>query len=121
MANPNLLSPTTITGKTAVLAATTSAADLLVNASGSGKAMRVNLVRATNLTGTAATVTLALFSAATGGTATNLAKTVSVPANTYLDLATRDSGLWLMEDRRLSVTAGTGSAIEVVCSYEEVS
>lgn len=121
MAAPNLLSPTTITGKTVVLAATTSASDLLVNASSSGKALKINSVIVTNITGSSATVTLQLYSAATGGTATHLAKTVSVAANTTTVLLGRSAPVWLEEDRRLSVTAGTGSALEVVCSYEDIS
>lgn len=121
MAAPNLLAPTTITGKTVVLAATTSSSNLLVNSSASGKALKVNAIVVTNVSASAATITLQLFSAASGGTATHLAKTRSIDASTTVTLLGRDIPVWLEEDRRLAVTAGTGSALEVVCSYEDIS
>lgn len=121
MAAPNLLLPSTITGKTVPLAVPASATNLLVNASASNKVLRVFTVVVANVTGTAASITLQLFNAATGGTAFNIAKSVSVAANSTMTLVSADTPIYLEENTRLSVTAGTASALEVICSYEDIS
>lgn len=121
MAAPNLLLPSNITGKVVTLAVPTSATNLLVNSSSSGKSLRVNSLVVANITGTAASITLQYFSAATGGTAFHIAKSVSVGANTTVTLISSNAPIYIEEDRRLSVTAGTASALEIVCSYEDIS
>lgn len=121
MAAPNLLTPTTITGKTVVLVATTSSSALLTNSSASGKALKVNGLIATNVSGSAATITIQLFSAATGGTATHLAKTLSLDSGVTVALLDKNRAVWLEEDRRIAATASASSAIELVCSYEDIS
>lgn len=121
MAAPNLLAPTTITGKTSGYTVTTSEADWIVNASNSGQALKINTIRIANITGTAATVTVKLYSSATGGTATDLATAVSVAANSTYTVVSKDTPLWLEEDRRLRIVAGTATALHAVCSYEQIS
>lgn len=121
MAAPNMLLPTTINGKTVPLAVPASATNLLVNASSSGKVLRVVSVLVANVTGTAASITLQYFNAATGGTAFNIAKSVTVAGNGTLVLVSAEAPVYLEENTRLSVTAGTASALEVVCSYEDIS
>lgn len=60
MAAPNLLSPTTITGKTTYVAlSTTNATSVLSNAASSGKVMKVNSLVVSNVDGTnAASITV---------------------------------------------------------------
>lgn len=122
MVAPNLAAPTTITGKTTYLTlANTSETTLLSNASSSNLALRVTAVTATNTTATAASITLTIYTAASGGTGHFMAGSISVPGNSSIVLVARDSSVWLEENRRLTVTAGTANAIAVVCSYEEVA
>jgi len=121
MVAPNLLSPTTITGKTAVLAITTSEANLLVNASDSNIAIKVNALNVVNNTNTAANLTVRIYNAATGGTAANLLKDFSVAGANRVQVITKDAPIWLEENRRIVVQAGTGAALEAVISYEEIT
>lgn len=60
MAAPNLRSPTTVTGKTELVGLTTSLGAVLSNGLSSGKVLKVNTVRAANISASNATVDLAL-------------------------------------------------------------
>lgn len=121
MAAPNMLLPSTVTGKTVALAVPASATNLLVNASASNKVLAVKSIIVSNVTGSAATITLQWFNAATGGTAFSLYRQVSIAGNTSMILTSAENPIYLEENTRLSVTAGTVSALEVVCSYEDIS
>jgi len=123
MTAPNLISPSTITGKTTYLSlADTSETILLSNSSSSGKALRVHSIYAANIDGTnAVSVTLKIYTAASGGTGYSLASTVSVPADSTIILVNKDAHIWLEEDRRLTITATAGGDLNVICSYEEIS
>jgi len=96
MAAPNLLSPTTINGKTVTVdLSTTSATSILSNAASSGKVLKINSLYVANVDGTSnAEITINYYSAA------------------YI---------YLEEDRSLGATAGTSSDLKVVCSYEDIS
>ena len=54
MAAPNIVNVTTITGKTAVLAVTTSATAIVTNSAASGKVFKVNALYVSNVDGAAA-------------------------------------------------------------------
>ncbi len=59
MAAPNIIAPTTILGKTAVLAITTAATAIVTNSAASGKVLKIDQLLITNVNGTAnATVTI---------------------------------------------------------------
>lgn len=123
MAAPNLSAPNTITGKTTYLTlANTNETDLLVNASSSGKALRVTNVMFVNIDGTAAVDgSMTIYTAASGGTGHKVANTVTVPADSSIVVLSRENSVWLEEDRRLTVQASAASDLAVICSYEEVA
>jgi hypothetical protein len=124
MAAPNLLSPTTITGKSVTVnLSTTSATSILSNAASSGKVLKVNSLYVANVDGTsAADITINYYSAAAlGGTATQIVSTVSVPADATLVVIDRDAYIYLEEDTSLGATAGTANDLKIVCSYEDIS
>ena len=124
MAAPNLLSPTTINGKTVTVdLSSTSATSILSNAASSGKVLKVNSLYVANVDGTSnAEITINYYSAASlGGTATQIVSTVAVPADATLVVIDKDAYIYLEEDRSLGATAGTSSDLKVVCSYEEIS
>lgn len=122
MAAPNLAAPTTITGKLAYVSpANTSETTLLTNAASSGLALRVTSLLAANTSASAADITVTVYSAASGGTGYKIANTVTVPAKATIVILGRDSSIWLEEDRRITVTLGTSSAITVTCGYEQVA
>lgn len=124
MAAPNIVNVTTITGKSATVAlSTTSQTTLVSNAAASGKVFKINMIQVANVDGTnAADVTVDLHSAAAGGgTAYSLVSTISVPADASLVVLDKSTALYLEEDRSITATAGTASDLEVIISYEEIS
>lgn len=124
MAAPNLLSPTTITGKTAYVSlSTTNATSILSNAASSGKVLKVNSLIVANVDGTnAASITVSLYSAAAlGGTAYKIANTITVPADASLVVVDKTSMLYLEEDKSLGAVASAAGDLEIICSYEEIA
>ena len=123
MAAPNLVSPTTINGKTVTVnLTTTSATSVLSNAASSGKVLKVNALYVANTTASNATITINQYSAAAlGGTAFPIASAIIVPANATLVVIDKDAYVYLEENTSLGATAGTSNALQIVCSYEDIS
>lgn len=123
MAAPNLINPTTITGKTTYLTlANTTETTLLTNAASSNKALRIVSIYAANIDGVVSVdCTLDIYDAATGGTGYPIVNTVTIPADATVVLVGKDAPIWLEENRRLTVQASAGGDLTIVCSYEEVS
>ena len=123
MAAPNLLGATTITGKTSGTSlTTTSATSVLSNAASSGKCLKINTLNVANTTASNATITVSYYNAAAiGGTAFQLIGGVVVPANSTLNVIDKSSQYYLEENTSLGATAGTGSALVVTVSYEDIS
>ena len=124
MANPNIVNVTDIRGKTAVVDLSTTNATLVVeNAASSGKIFKLNSIIVSNVDGTSeANVTVSLYSEDNiGGTATEIVSTVSVPADSSLVVISKDTSIYLEEDKSIGATASAASDLKVVCSYEEIS
>ena len=117
MAAPNIVNVTTIIGKTAVQQVTTSATAIVTNSSGSNKVFKINALYVANVDGTnAADISVALFRSSVSY---EIAHTVSVPADTTLDVISKS--IYLEEGDELRLTASANSDLEAVCSYEEIS
>ncbi len=123
MAAPNLVSPTTINGKTVTVnLTTTNDTSLLANASGTSKALKINSIYVANTTATAAAITVNYYTTnSISGTAIPIASAIIVPANATLVVVDKDAYVYLEEDRLIGVKAGTANALQVVCSYEDIS
>jgi len=124
MAAPNIVNVSTIIGKSATIALTTTSATTLVsNAASSGKVFKINMIQIANVDGTnAADVTVDMHSAASGGgTAYSLVATVSVPADASLIALDKSTALYLEEDKSITATASAANDLEVIVSYEEIS
>ena len=124
MAAPNIVNISTLTGKTVVTNLTTaSATSVLSNAASSGKVFRLLMLRVVNVDGyNSVNITANLYSEDDiGGTATELIQSKGLGTNTYLDIITRDSPLYLEEDRSLGVTASAANDAKVIVTYEEIS
>lgn len=123
MAAPNIVNIASMYGRVTYLApANTTANTLLSNAASSGLLYRVNSLTATNVTATAAVTTVSINSAAAGGgTAYRIAYQITVPAYSSLVLIDKNGYQNLPEDSSIVVTSGTSSAIEYVCSYDEIA
>lgn len=117
MAAPNVVNVVTITGKTAVQIIGTSPTAIVTNAAASGKVLKVNALYISNVDGTnAADVTVDLFRASV---AYRIASTVSVPADSTLDIISKS--FYLEEGDSLRLTASVALDLEGVASYEEIS
>ena len=124
MANPNIVNVTSILGKSTTLAlSTTAGAVLLANSSTSGKVFKINTILASNVDGTNdGAVTIAFNTDAGGtGTSTELASTITVPADATLVVLGKDTSFYLEENRSIVGNANAASTIEVLISYEDIS
>ena len=131
MANPNIVNVTAIYGKTLTLTPSgTTAVVLLPNPSSSGKVIKVNSLVVSNVDGVnAVDCTVSFYtdgdvasgSAPSGGTAFPIASTISVPADASLIVIDKSTGIYLEEDRSITVTSGTASKLTYVISYEEIN
>lgn len=124
MANPNIVSVTSILGNTTYLTpANTSANVLLSNAASSGDVLKINQIVCANVDGTsAANCTVTVNSAAAGGgTAYPIVSTVSVPADASLIVVDKTTAIYLMENQSIVVTSGTANDLTFTISYEAIS
>jgi hypothetical protein len=119
MAAPNLKSPTTILGRTARYAVTTTLADALANAAASGKALKINSIFCANVDGTAsAEISVSLYN---GTTDFYIAKTITVPADATQILSTKETYFYLEEGDSIRAQASADSDLEIIVGYEEFS
>lgn len=124
MANPNIVNVTDIRGKTSVVDLSTTNATLVVeNPASSNKVFKINSLYVSNVDGSSpAEITVSLYSEDNiGGTATQLVSTVVVPADATLIVISKDTAIYLEEDKSIGATASAASDLKVVCSYEEIS
>jgi hypothetical protein len=130
MANPNIISATTINGVTTYYTPSgTTAVVLLANAASSGKVYKINQIVCANTTTSAANATVSIYtngavaqgSAPSGGTAYPVVSAVSVPANASLICVDKTTAIYLQEGTSISITSGTASALTFSISYEDIS
>ena len=124
MTAPNIVNITSMLGKTDTTSlTTTSATSVLENAVGSNKVLRVTLVRAVNIDGSnAADVTIAYYTQDNlGGTAMELVQAKNVNANTFFDVVTKDTPIYLEEDKSLGATASAANDLKIIVTYEEIT
>jgi len=119
MAAPNLKAPTSITGKTARYAVTTTLAAALSNAAASGKVLKINSIFCANVDGSsAADISVSIYD---GTTDSYLAKTIAVPADATQILSTKETYFYLEEGDSLRALASADSDLELVIGYEEIA
>jgi hypothetical protein len=123
MAAPNLLSLTTVTGKSAGLKLTTNAQNIVENSAASGKVYRVKSLYITNVDGTnTSEVVIRYYDAddsAGGGTNFNLTKTLTVPVDATIDIISKE--IYLEEGDNINLSAQDSGDLHAICSWEEVS
>jgi len=123
MANPNIVSVSSMYVSTTYLVPTgTSATTWTGLTPASGSVTKIDSIAATNVTGTAATITLSINSAtAGGGTAYRIAYQISVPGNTTLMIVDKSNPIYVGEGQSIVATSGTSSSIELVASIETLT
>ena len=119
MAAPNIISATSIYGKTTAAALdTTLTTSLLANAASSNKLLKLNSIIVANKDGTSgADVTISWYN---GSADFYLAYTVSVPADSTLVVLGKDSPIYLEEGQSIRGGASANGDLDVIISYEEL-
>ena len=126
MAAPNIVNVATITGVTtwkagiSTLPGTPSV--VVSNAASSGKVIKINSLVAVSV-GSTTGVTVKLYTEAAGaGASVAIADTISVPENSSLAVISKETSLYLEEDKSIAVYKQNNEGdIDVVCSYEDIS
>jgi hypothetical protein len=124
MAAPNIVNVVNIIGKTAVANLSSNTATSIVsNAANSNTVFKINSLYVSNVDGeNNAEITISIYSEdEIGGTATEICKTVVVPADATLVVIDKNSSIYLEEDRSIGAIAGVENDLKVICSYEEIS
>jgi hypothetical protein len=123
MANPNIVNVTSIYGNTSYLIpSTTGVTTWTALTPASGTVNKIDNIVAANVTSSAATVTVSINSAVSGGgTAYRIAYQISVPPNASLIIADKTTAFYVGEAQSIVVTVGTSSAIELTASYEAIT
>ena len=123
MANPNIVSVTSIVGNSLTVAVGTSATQLASNAASSGKVFKINSILIANIDGTsAADVTVNIYSAAAlGGTGLAIASTISVPADESLIITDKTTAFYLLENQSIGALASASGDLVATISFEEIT
>ena len=119
MAAPNIVNVSNILGRTVGAALTTSSADILTNTTSSNKVFKVNAIYVANIDGANnADVTVGFFDASATATY-KLAHTITVPADSTLDVLSK--AIYLEEGDKITALASANTRLEIVVSFEEIS
>ena len=125
MANPNIVAVVTINGNvlSAAVNELASQSQIVTNAPSSGKIFKINSLYVANIDGSASVdVTVRMFSqAALGGTATAIASTIAVAADSTLVVVTKDSAIYLLENQSMGIFASASGDAVFTCSWDEIS
>jgi len=123
MANPNIVNVASIYGSTSYLIPSgTSATTWTALTPSSNTVNKINNIVAANVTGSVASITVSINSAAAGaGTAYRLVYQVVIPANASLIICDKNTSFYLGEAQSIVVTSNTSSAIELTSSFEAIT
>jgi hypothetical protein len=130
MANPNLVNVGTIRGQTAYVIPSTTSVSVAWTYDGTttltglkpatNSVNKVNSIMVSNVTASAATISVAISNNATyaSGTAYYIAYQISVPAGATLVVVDKTSAFYITENQSLGVIVGTASALHIVASFD---
>lgn len=115
MANPNLFSTTTITGKTTVANATTSISSVVSNDADSNTIYKINSIVFTNSSSSDVTVRAEIRRSLNSY---YLIYDVTVPPSASLIASGRENSFYLEESDSIRVRSSSDSGVHAVISYE---
>lgn len=123
MANPNIVAVTSIYGNTSYLIPSgTSATTWTALTPATGTVNKIDNLVVSNVTTSAAVVTVSINSATGGGgTAYRVAYQISVPPNASLIVIDKTTAVYIGESQSIVVTSGTTSALECTASFEAIT
>ena len=121
MAAPNIVSVSSIYGKTVFDADISTSDDaILTNAASSNKLLKVNSLVVANIDGSNDDDITVTIKNASGTLLAKLAHTVNVPKDTTLVVISKDTSIYLEENMAIHLDANTAGRLSAVCSYEEL-
>jgi hypothetical protein len=121
MANPNIVSISSIYGKSvSVSINTTSLVGILTNTNSSNKVFKINTIRASNIDGSSSVDVSIGFSTVGAATTQYLARTIAVPADSALVVVDKTSSFYLEENQRITAQASATGDADIFISYEEI-
>lgn len=133
MANPNIAALTSIYGNTAYVIPSTTSVSVAWTYNGStaltgltpavGTVNKITGIIATNVTGTAANISIGISNNSTYGSGTPyyIAYQISVPANAALIITDKTTDFYITENQSVGVIVGTGSALNIVATIEVIT
>tara|TARA_Y100000361_G_C11098084_1_gene310287 strand:+ start:404 stop:772 length:369 start_codon:yes stop_codon:yes gene_type:complete len=119
MAAPNILSATSIYGKTVGAALDTTLTTTLLTCA-ANKVLKINSIIVANVDGTSAADASVTFYDSSATASYRIASTVSVPADSTLVVLGKDSPIYLEESDEIRGGAGANSDLEIIISYDEL-
>lgn len=123
MANPNIVNVTSIYGNTTYLIPTgTSATTWTALTPATGTVNKLDSIIASNVTGSAAAITVSINSATGGGgTAYRITYQTNIPANSTLIVLDKSASMYVGENQSIVATSNTSNAIELTATYEAIT
>ena len=133
MANPNIVNVTSIYGNIAYVIPASTSVSVAWTYNGStsltgltpaaGTVNRVTSIVVSNVTGTAATTTVAIANNATYGSGTPyyIAYQISVPANASVIVTDKTTSFYVTENQSVGVISGTSSALNYTATFEAIT
>jgi hypothetical protein len=118
MANPNIVSATTIRGKTDVQSVGTTSTSITSNSAASGKVYKVNTLVVSSVGASDAVVTADIYR---GSTAYHLAKGLTVPLGSSIAIVAKENPVYLEEGDSIRLSAVSAGSAQGICSYEDIS
>ena len=119
MAAPNILSATSIYGKTVGRALDTTLTTGVLTCA-ANKVLKINSIIVSNIDGSAAADVTASFYDSTAATSYQIASTVSVPADSTLIVLGKDSPIYLEESDEIRAGASANGDLVMIVSYDEL-
>jgi hypothetical protein len=119
MAAPNILSATSIYGKTVGRALDTTLTTGVLTCA-ANKVLKINSIIVSNIDGSSAADVTASFYDSTAATSYQIASTVSVPADSTLIVLGKDSPIYLEESDEIRAGASANGDLVMIVSYDEL-
>ena len=119
MAAPNILSATSIYGKTVGRALDTTLTTGVLTCA-ANKVLKINSIIVSNIDGSAAADLTASFYDSSASTSYQIASTVSVPADSTLIVLGKDSPIYLEESDEIRAGASANGDLVMIVSYDEL-
>jgi hypothetical protein len=118
MANPNIVTVTTIYGNTGTLAVSSVTTNVVSNPASSGSVYKINLLTVSNISTNSYAMTAELNIA---GSNTALVKNVVIPSNSALSIIGRDTTMYLLENSSIQLSTLQNTAFQAICSWDQIS